>query len=962
MTQKPYAEGVPVYAARGWDGMIPIRKGSKIPAMSDVTGYSGRQVTANEAADLAQKKQYAYSNLGLRLPKGLVGVDIDDYEGKNGLATLTRLSEELGKLPSTPYSTARGPGVSGIRFYKVPEDLDFEPVFGPDIECIRFAHRFAVAWPSVHPKTQSQYKWYDSDGNETYGPPKPEDFAELPASWVERFGHEPKAKREKIGDFYGIEAFFNANDSGDHHRYLETAKRVFDPSGGSRHDSMLKALGCAMRDAAAGMYPARGAVEQLYELWTDATDGEDREAEFNALVERAASDAATEEPDPHRRALVSPQETVAFSDNDSENVVIFERQNVHEAMELSGYLPEDYTEEWTPNLGEVYDVSKYENKTVTVFLYEDAAQDRETYDVAVAFAQELAMFDATVQFVSSPRDVYHAVSALPESKRQLRLRQSIDNATDSPAKSKPRYNKKRDAKAGGGDGDDNYRAENQKKIEAELQGGKRKLIELTGDRKLDNDAIMAGVKARWDGRKIFNYGNAISRVHNDQILPQDKSMWMNTLVEACKFVERGKKDILKNVDPPGYCVASTLSRYADFTELVGIRHAPFIRNDGTVCQTPGYDAESKMKLILGEGLSGIEIPEEPTQSQAVEARKKLEYWLYDFFKIMPSETDRANALALVLTPFIRGSVPVVPLCVVNGLQHGVGKNKFANGISILYTGKELIPKTFTAEDEEQRKALMSIFRDGEDFVCYDEAHKIDGKALAQALTAQTWSDRLLGVSQIAEYPNNATWLSLGNNVRVEGDCIRRVYQIQLKPLSPNPENRTSSDFEHPEFEAWTGEVRKELLVAVLTLIRAWYAAGKPRPSKEPSFGSYEVWESLVRGILEYAGVTGFLGNQQEVRGEASADFQFWVDHFTWLDETFRDGEFTTRDVHKELIQSQSPEPPPGLEDTSPRDYSRKLGIQYARMRDRFIGSFRLTRSESRLSRGYTWRIEKHDED
>src|SRR5699024_3089444 len=134
-----------------------------------------------------------------------------------------------------------------------------------------------------------------------------------------------------------------------------------------------------------------------------------------------------------------------------------------------------------------------------------------------------------------------------------------------------------------------------------------------------------------------------------------------------------------------------------------------------------------------------------------------------------------------------------------------------------------------------------------------EAHVIEGKALAQALTAATWSDRVLGVSQIAEYPNNATWMSLGNNVRIEGDCARRVYQVQLKPNFPNPESRTAKDFKHPDFENWTADIRKKLLEAVLTMIRGWYAAGRPRPSVDASFGSFETWENLVRGILEYAG-------------------------------------------------------------------------------------------------------------
>mgnify|MGYP006199608923 FL=1 len=265
-------------------------------------------------------------------------------------------------------------------------------------------------------------------------------------------------------------------------------------------------------------------------------------------------------------------------------------------------------------------------------------------------------------------------------------------------------------------------------------------------------------------------------------------------------------------------------------------------------------------------------------------------------------------------------------------------------------------------EEEQRKQLMSIFREGNDFVCFDETHVVDGKALAQALTASTWSDRILGVSQIAEYPNNATWMSLGNNVRVEGDCVRRVYQVQLKPTAPNPENRTASDFRHPDFENWTAEVRKDLLVAVLTVIRGWYAAGKPRPSKEASFGSFEIWESLIRGILEYAGVEGFLDNQEEFRGSSSATMEFWIAHLEWLHEKFRENSFTTFEVHDRLMQDQpNSEPPPGMEDLQQRAYTRELGKQYGRMKDRFVGGYQLTKTAERKSRAHLWKVKKTDD-
>lgn len=958
MARKIYQEGVPSYAAAGWDGVIPVKRGDKRPNLEGVTGHTGDQLSPEKSRELSETPRHAYCNLGLRLPRGFVGVDVDDYGTKTGGTTLRNLEELYGPLPKGPYSTARGPGVSGIRIFRTDDDLDFEPEFGPEIEAIRFAHRFVVAWPSTH-HTGSTYRWYHADG--TPYPegevPRRDEFPELPASWADRFGRDFRVRGTSEGTLEDLDVFFETYDSGTNPEFFNRAKQRFEGSQGSRHDSMLKALGEAMRHSVSGLYPARQAVDQLHELWTDATDGEDRESEFQDLAVRAASDAAAEGPIPYFQVKATGSGSVAIADvDDTGPVIIFERPSPEEAAELSGYVPEGYSSEWTPGISGIYDMERFEGRDVTVFLYEDASSDLDTVNNAIGFEEEARIFAESVKFVSSRRDIYKQVSSLSEDRRSLRLRKFLDSATDSPyTGTKPRSNKKRDATA---KGDEAVAEASQKRVESELQG--RRLVEVCGDRKLDNDAIVDSVKAKWGGRKVFNYGGAISRVKEDQILPQDKAMWMNTLVEACKFVQRGKKGELKNVDPPAYSVTSTLSRAEDFSELLGVRHAPFVREDGTVCQTPGYDLDSKMKLFLTENLSGIQIPDEPTDDEVADARRRLDDWLVDFRSIMPTDADKANILALILTPFIRGSVPIVPLCVIDGLQHGVGKNKLANGISILYTGKELIPKTFTNEDEEQRKALMSVFREGDDFVCYDEAHYIDGKALAQALTASTWSDRLLGVSQMAEYPNNATWMSLGNNVRVEGDCIRRVYKVQLKPTTPNPEDRTSSDFQIKDFEQYTRDNRKDLLVAVLTLIRGWYAAGKPRPTREPSFGSFERWEGMVRGILEYAEVPGFLDNQQEIRGDSSANFGFWVAHYEWLYETFADEAFTTREVQLKLMSDQNAEPPPSLEDSGSTSYARQLGIAYSRMKDRFIENYRLTRLDDRKHRNVLWKIVKVD--
>lgn len=61
--------------------------------------------------------------------------------------------------------------------------------------------------------------------------------------------------------------------------------------------------------------------------------------------------------------------------------------------------------------------------------------------------------------------------------------------------------------------------------------------------------------------------------------------------------------------------------------------------------------------------------------------------------------------------------------------------------------------------------------------------------------------------------------------------------------------------------------RGRLLSGSLTLARAWFVAGCPKPTS-PIIGSFEEWCRIVGGILEFAGISGFLGNLDELYKES----------------------------------------------------------------------------------------------
>ena len=58
--------------------------------------------------------------LAERLPQGVLGIDADAYDGKNGEQTVRGWDAQFGTSPTTYRVTARRDGVSGIRLYQVP--------------------------------------------------------------------------------------------------------------------------------------------------------------------------------------------------------------------------------------------------------------------------------------------------------------------------------------------------------------------------------------------------------------------------------------------------------------------------------------------------------------------------------------------------------------------------------------------------------------------------------------------------------------------------------------------------------------------------------------------------------------------------------------------------------------------------------------------------------------------------
>jgi hypothetical protein len=203
-----YGAAAWTYVQRGWLGVLPLPPGAKTEPPSGFTGETGRYPTQ---ADVQRwVSTHPGGNIALRLSDTTLGLDVDAYEGRLGGQTLAGLEAQLGQLPPTWVSTSREDGSgSGIRIFRVPGGLTWRNDIGADIDVIRRSWRYAVVWPSTHPKTRATYRWYAPGWIPAVTPPSEADLATLPFPWVQFLTEKPEAKKTKIRSSLNSDDFFD---------------------------------------------------------------------------------------------------------------------------------------------------------------------------------------------------------------------------------------------------------------------------------------------------------------------------------------------------------------------------------------------------------------------------------------------------------------------------------------------------------------------------------------------------------------------------------------------------------------------------------------------------------------------------------------------------------------------------------------------------------------------------------
>lgn len=393
------------------------------------------------------------------------------------------------------------------------------------------------------------------------------------------------------------------------------------------------------------------------------------------------------------------------------------------------------------------------------------------------------------------------------------------------------------------------------------------------------------------------------------------------LTQAADFVRETKKETIK-VSPPKDLVQNVMADPIwPFPALRGIVDVPVLRPDGSILAAPGYDPATKLYYRPVPGLECPPLLLNPTQDEAQKAAQFVNDELLHGFPFV-DDASRANAIGALITPTVRHAIPgLVPAGINTATKAGTGKTMMQEMIGIISTGRWTPmhnPPLKRDNDAEWSKVITAALLKGSTIICFDN---VDGllrsPSLSSAITAKVYGGRILGLSKTVEIPVNVSWFINGNNVQLRGDLPRRCYWIRLDAKMSRPWERVG--FKHGDLSAWVMENRGQLIMALLTMAKAWYVAGCPKPNT-PKLGSFESWCNTVGGILQFAGITDFLGNQEKMYELSDVEGQEWEMFLLAWQE--RDGNAVV--LVKELVDEIQKEGESVIKDTLPSELAGAL--------------------------------------
>lgn len=301
-------------------------------------------------------------------------------------------------------------------------------------------------------------------------------------------------------------------------------------------------------------------------------------------------------------------------------------------------------------------------------------------------------------------------------------------------------------------------------------------------------------------------------------------------------------------DPPVRHLAMLceLQNYEHLLPLSGLARQPYFRETGgALVKTAGYDTQSQLIGVFNP--AEFQFPE-PTLEAAQQALGLLDDLLVGFH--FESSTDKAAAMSAMFTAVLRPTLANAPGFHVRAPTIGSGKSYLCDLIGAFAGPGPNRKVTYPRTSDEATKMMMSLLIENVPVVDFDDmegdwyAHGI----IKRIFTADKVSDRLLGGNKSPTVSTRTTFLGSSNNGGPVQDLLRRVLTIRLDPQTATP---AMLEYASKPLDK-VRQDRGKYVVAVLTIVQAWRAAGSPRNGANiASYGG--AWSDYCRYPLIWLG-------------------------------------------------------------------------------------------------------------
>ena len=324
----------------------------------------------------------------------------------------------------------------------------------------------------------------------------------------------------------------------------------------------------------------------------------------------------------------------------------------------------------------------------------------------------------------------------------------------------------------------------------------------------------------------------------------------------------------KRCDPPlrHTAILYNMQNYRYLPALAGVVRQPYFREaDGELIAQSGYD-----KTTHRFGVFDVRqfVFRDPTLEVAHEALALLEELLTEFHFVSPY--DKSAALSAILTAVARPTLPYAPAFHVRAPVFGSGKTYLCELIGT-FTGPAGNSKvSYPTTSEEATKTILSLLITSPACVEFDDMDTdwTPHGVIKRMLTAESITDRILGVSKTATVGTRTLFLGSGNNVGPVRDLLRRVLTIHIDPRCATP---ATLNYKGAPVEKVRRE-RGKYVAAAITIILAWRKAGCPRFDVDSIVTFGGAWSDYCRHPLMWLGhpdpATALL---QQVRQDPDAD-------------------------------------------------------------------------------------------